>query len=61
MEFPYIWLSDLKFVERRKSNFFFQHINFAAQFAAPSYMLPGAAAPLEPSTYAPGYNVAEMK
>jgi hypothetical protein len=47
VEFLYIQPSNLKSVERRKSNL--KKIDFAAQFAAPSALLPGTAASLPPN------------
>lgn len=44
VEFSFIWLNNLKFLENIKSNYFMQNIHFAAHWNLPS----GAAAPFSP-------------
>jgi hypothetical protein len=46
IEFCFIWLNNLKFVESRKSPFFHVKYSFFPHFASPWTLSPGAAAPL---------------
>jgi hypothetical protein len=52
IEFPYIRLSNLKIVERKKSKYFFSDIYFAAQFAA---QCGRTTLPFPNPIYAPGF------
>jgi hypothetical protein len=52
MEFPFIWLSNLKFVKHKNSDYFHLKCSLFYHFAVPCPPPPGEVTPLPPLSYA---------